>query len=136
MIVLNVILAYTLSRPDAYGVAGLAIAQSIVAGVEVLMLGVIMVARDRKLFDASFWSEMFRIVSVTGFALVAGFISVQFWPLLADDKGATLLFKLAGIAGVTLTTHVVMSAAFGVAEAKPVFAWLKRLALHPLKIEY
>lgn len=38
VIALNVVLAYSLSRPDSYGVEGLAIAQSIVAAVEVLVL--------------------------------------------------------------------------------------------------
>ncbi|MEI9914417.1 MAG: lipid II flippase MurJ [Candidatus Saccharibacteria bacterium] len=70
---LNIILAYTLSRPSAYGVAGLALAQSIVAATEVVILTVIMVKRDRKLFDWRFISGVIRIASVTGFSVVAGF---------------------------------------------------------------
>ena len=82
VIVLNIMLAYSLSRPSSYGVAGLAIAQSIVAAIEVLILGVIMVSRDRKLFDALFWNDIFKIVAVTGFSLVSGYIAVRTWPLL------------------------------------------------------
>jgi putative peptidoglycan lipid II flippase len=59
---LNVFLAYSLSRPDNYGVVGLAIAQSIVATTEVIILGAIMLKRDRKLFDGDFWNGIFRIV--------------------------------------------------------------------------
>jgi len=134
VIILNIVLAYTLSK--SYGVAGLAIAQSIVATIEVLILSVVMLSRDRKLFDVYFWGGLFRIVSVTGFSLIAGFLAVQVWPLMSADKGFTLLLKLSGIAGITLGTHIVMSALFGLEEVKPVFRWLKRVALRPLRVEY
>lgn len=134
VIFLNILLAYSLSK--SYGVAGLAIAQSIVATIEVVMLGVIMLSRDRKLFDKYFWSEMFRVISVTGFSLVAGFMAVQIWPLMSADKGITLLFKLSGITGITLGTHLFVSALFGLDEVKPVFNWIRRFALRPLRIEY
>lgn len=134
VIFLNILLAYSLSK--SYGVAGLAIAQSIVATIEVVILGVIMLSRDRKLFDKYFWSEMFRVISVTGFSLVAGFMAVQIWPLMSADKGITLLFKLSGITGVTLGTHLFVSALFGLDEVKPVFNWIRRFALRPLRIEY
>jgi|JI10StandDraft_1071094.scaffolds.fasta_scaffold65281_3 putative peptidoglycan lipid II flippase len=134
VILLNILLAYSLSK--SYGVAGLAIAQSIVATIEVTILGVIMLSRDRKLFDVYFWSEIFRIVSVTGFSLVAGFFAVQIWPLMSADKGMTLLLKLSGIAGITLGTHLVVSAMFGLDEVRPVFRWVKRFALRQLHVEY
>ncbi len=136
VIALNVFLAYSLSRPDSYGVAGLAIAQSIVATVEVLMLGSIMLMRDHKLFDGEFWGGIMRIVSVTGFSLVAGFIAVQFWPLMTADMGTTLVLKLSAIAGVTIVTHVVVSGLFGLSEAQQLFGWIKRIILKPVKIEY
>ncbi len=136
VILLNIILAYTLSRPENYGVVGLAIAQSIVAAVEVAILGAIMLKRDHKLFDYAFWGAIFRIVSVTGFTLVAGYISVQIWPLYTADKGVTLLLKLSTISLITLSTHVIMSAMFGLEEVKPMFAWLRRIIFRPLRIEY
>ena len=77
VIALNIILAYSLARPDVYGVAGLALAQSIVAAVEVFILVVIMLIRDHQLFDAKFWSGVWRIISVTGFSVVAGFIMIH-----------------------------------------------------------
>lgn len=134
---LNVVLAYTLSRPHAYGVAGLAIAQSIVAAVEVGILGVIMLLRDPKLFDRQFWSGIFQTLSVTGFSLVAGYLAVQAWPLTSTDKGVIALgSKLLAISIATLSTHIVVSGIFGLDEAKPIFAWLRRLILRPVKIDY
>lgn len=133
---LNVFLAYMMAGPWGYGVYGLAIAQSIVAATEVLILGIIMLMRDRKLFDAEFWSGILRIISITGFTLMAGYISVQFWPLLINDGGLTLAMKLMGIATVTLSTHIVMSAIFDLDEVRPVFSTIKRLVLRPIKVDY
>lgn len=133
---LNVILSYTLARTWGYGAVGLAMAQSIVAAVEVTILWVVMFMRDRKLFDASFWNGIFRIISVTGFSLVAGYIAVQFWPLVSADQSMTLFLKFSGIAGVTLATHVLVSSLFGLEEVKPLFTWLKRVSFRTLKIEY
>ena len=133
---LNVFLAYMMAGPWGYGVYGLAIAQSIVAATEVFVLGAIMLKRDRKLFDGEFWSGVLRIISVTGFTLIAGYITVQFWPLTIYDGGLTLLLKLIGISVVTLSTHVLMSAIFDLAEVRPVFAAAKRFILRPIRVDY
>ena len=49
VIALNIYLAYKLSKPDAYGIAGLAMAESIVTAAEVFILVGIMMHRDHKL---------------------------------------------------------------------------------------
>ncbi len=133
---LNIVLSYTFARTWGYGAVGLAMAQSIVAAVEVVILWITMFIRDRKLFDATFWNGIFRIISVTGFSLVAGYIAVQFWPLVSADQSMTLFLKFSGIAMVTLVTHVLVSSLFGLEEVKPVFTWLKRISFRTLKIEY
>lgn len=133
----NILLAYLLTRPGGYGLQGLALAQSIVAAVEVFILSIIMLIRDPKLFDAEFWSGVFRTISVTGFSLVAGYITVGFVPLGKADRGfITLGTKLLFIAGVTLATHFSISALFDLEEAKPLFRWLKRVILRPVRVEY
>lgn len=131
---LNIILAYTLSRPHNYGVAGLALAQSIVSAIEVLILATIMLIRDHKLFDREFWSGIWRIISVTGFSVVAGGIMITLYPLGIDDRGVlTLGSKLFFIAGVTFGVHVLMSALFDLDETKPIFRRLKRIMLKPIR---
>lgn len=136
-ITFNVVLAYWLAKPDNYGLQGLAIAQSIVAAAEVTVLMVIMLKRDRKLFNIEFWGGIFRTVSVTGFSLVAGYITVGFVPLGANDKGLlTLGTKLIIIALVTLTTHFTISGLFGLEEAQPFWRWIRRVILRPVKVEY
>lgn len=134
-ILLNIVLAVTLSRPSAYGVTGLAIAQSIVAASEVFILAAIMLFRDRRLFNMEFWGGISRIVSVTGFTTVTTFIMVGLLPLQSDDKGLiTLGTKLAAISLVTLTVHIALSSLFGLEEASSVIAKIKATILKPIKL--
>lgn len=131
----NIILAVQLGQPDVYGVAGLAIAQSITAAVEVCFLFSLMIWRDHKLLDRDFWGGVLRIVSVTGFSLVAGFIMISLYPLGANDTGfLTLGSKLTIITGVTLGVHLAVSSIFGLDEAKAVTSRLKTIVLKPIRI--
>ncbi|MEO7364585.1 MAG: lipid II flippase MurJ [Candidatus Saccharimonadales bacterium] len=134
-IALNIMLSVTLARPSAYGIAGLALAQSIVATVEVFILVSIMLFRDHKLFDATFWEGLFRIGSVTGFTAVAGAIMVKLYPLNLADSGIFALgSKVAIISGVTFGVHLAISALFGLEEVGPVFRRIRAIALKPLKL--
>jgi putative peptidoglycan lipid II flippase len=137
-IALNIFLAVTLARPAprGYGVEGLAMAQSIVAMVEDFILSGIMLLRDHRLFDAVFWGGVGRIISVTGFSVVAAFIMVSLYPLGINDLGVmTLGGKLLLIAGVTFAVHIGVSALFGLEEVRPLFARVRKLVLKPIKIE-
>jgi len=132
---LNIVLAYTLARPTAYGVSGLALAQSIVAFVEVVILSVIMLIRDHKLFDNNFWSGLVRIASVTGFSLVTCYILISIYPLGIADRGVGVLgAKVVLIAGVTFSVHIAVSSLFGLEEVGPVFARVRKLVLKPIKL--
>lgn len=133
----NVYLAWKLSQPSAYGVAGLALAQSIVAGTEVAILAVIMLFRDRGLFNGVFWGGVVRIISVSGFSVVAGFIMISLYPLGIKDTGViTLGGKVLLIAVVTFGVHVGMSSLFGLEEVRPFIFRLKRLILRPIRVDY
>jgi len=136
-ILFNIILVYLLAKPKTYGVSGLAIAQSIVAMVEVFILLAIMLKRDPKLFDRDFWGGVLRIISVTGFSMMAGFIMISLYPLGINDRGfITLGSKLALIAGVTFAVHLAVSLLFGLEEARSVFSVIKRIILKPIRVQY
>jgi peptidoglycan biosynthesis protein MviN/MurJ (putative lipid II flippase) len=138
VISLNVFLAITLARPEpvGFGVDGLAMAQSIVATVEVLILSTIMLKRDHRLFNAEFWGGVVRIASVTGFSVLATFIMISFYPLGAHDRGIiTLGTKLFFISGVTFTVHLLLSALFGLEEARPIMSRLRKVVLSPIKFD-
>jgi len=133
---LNIILAFTLARKTSYGIAGLAMAQSIAAAAEVCILVTIMLIRDPMLFNRVFWGGCFRIVSVTGFSSMAAYIMVGFLPLQLMDRGfVTLGFKLGFIAAVTLAVHTLVSAMFGLEEASAVLSKVKQLILRPVRLE-
>jgi putative peptidoglycan lipid II flippase len=135
-IALNIVLAYTLTRPGAYGVAGLALAQSIVAATEVFILSAVMLLRDHQLFDADFWGGVWRIVSVTGFSVVAAFIMISLYPLGFNDRGLlTLGSKLLLISGVTFGVHIAVSALFGLEEVRPIFARVRKIVLKPVNLD-
>jgi putative peptidoglycan lipid II flippase len=136
-ITLNIILAFSLATRDGYNIAGLAMAQSITAAAEVAVLVTIMLWRDRKLFDAVFFGALVKIVSVSGFSITTAYIMAHLLPLTLADRGiVTLGLKLAAIGSVTFVTHILISGLFGMDEARPIFTWLRRLMLRPVKVEY
>ena len=135
-IALNIFLAIVLSRPGMYGVTGLALAQSIVAASEVLILLLIMIKRDHKLINLQFISGLIRIISVTGFSMVAGFIMISLFPLYISEKGIFVLgSRLLLIAGVTMSVHILMSAIFDVEEVRPLLKRIKQIITKPVKFE-
>lgn len=136
-IALNIYLAFTLARPDMYGIAGLALAQSIVAVFEVVILTGIILVKDTKLFDAKFISGVVRIISVTGFSVLATYVMISMLPLLASDRGIiTLGFKLGLISSVTFIVHIGISLLFGLSEPKPVIQKIKEIALKPVGVRW
>jgi len=134
---LNIILAFSLARPSAYGISGLAIAQSIVATIEVLILSAIMVHRDRKLINASFITSGFKIISVTGFSILTAFIMITFLPLNVADRGfITLGGKLGLISAVIFCIHLWVSSLFDLEEANIVLRKIAQIIIKPIKIEW
>lgn len=136
VILLNIILVYLLTKPSSYGLAGLALAQSLVATIEVAILSVIMVMRDRGLLNAAFWTSIAKIVSVTGFTLVAGYLVVHIYPLGSQDRGPVVFMKLALLSAVIMSIHVAISALFGLEEVRPVFKKLRTLIFKSVRIPY
>jgi len=136
-IALNIILAYSLARPSVYGVAGLALAQSIVAAIEVFILSSIMLIRDHQLFDAKFWGGVWRIFAVTGFSITAAFIMITLYPLGRNDHGImTLGTKLLAISLVTFSIHICLSSLFGLEEVRPVLNRIRKIILKPVKLPF
>lgn len=136
-IALNIYLAFTLAKPGSYGIAGLALAQSIVAVSEVLILMVIMMIRDRKLFSGFFWSSIIKIVSVTGFSMIAAFIAISLFPLQTADKGIVALgSKLLVIGVVTFATHILVSFIFGLDQARIVISKARDIILKPIRVQF
>ena len=135
-IALNIVLAYILSRPWNYDIAGLAMAQSLVAAAEVFILFSIMFYRDRKLINRDFWAGIYRILSVTGFAVIVAYIMIRVFPLSVNDVGIiTLGSKLLFIVVPTFTVYFIMSITFGLQEPKPVIDKIRNIIFKPVKVQ-
>lgn len=136
---LNIIFVMHLSKASSYGVSGIALSESLVAGCQLLILTLIMIKRDPKLIDRKFIAGVGRIISVTGFTVVTAYTMVKFFPLNVNDTGfITLGFKLAAIAGVTFAIHTILSYMFGLEEAQPVIRKVKAVAaivMKPVRIQ-
>ncbi len=136
---LNIFLAFTLAKPyelGGYGIAGLAIAQSIVAAVEVSILVLIMSWRDKKLFDSRFWGSVGRTLSVTGFTALTTYLMVHIFQLESTDRGfLTLGAKLFLIIVPTFAVHIAVSSLYGLEEVKPVVAKIRQIILKPVRIQ-
>lgn len=137
-IALNVLLVFTLAKPTlqgGYGVAGLAIAQSVVAAFEVFVLAVVMAWRDRGIFRGDFWNGVVRTLSVTGFTVLTTYIMVSILPLEATDRGfITLGTKISLIILPTFIVHILLSALFGLEEVKPVISKIRHIIFKPIKL--
>lgn len=126
-IVLNIVLVYLLTRPSSYGLSGLAIAESLVSMIEVIILFVIMKIRDSQLFRWDFLVSIVRILSVTGFTIIAGYSIVSFLPLSSADRGfLSLGTKFGVISIVTIGVHLAISWLFDLPEARPFVNKLKK----------
>ena len=133
-IALNIVLVFALARPEAYGAAGLAIAQSIVAFAEVLVLSIVIHSRDPKLFTLSLGKDVVKLVSVTGFTIVTAFIMVTLLPLQISDVGFFALgTKLGAIVFTTFAVHIAVSTLFGFTEAQNAIHKLTKMILKPVK---
>ncbi len=132
-IILNIILAIVLSRPGNYGVAGLALAQSIVASTEVIALIVIMIIKDHRIVNWNLLKGLIRIMSVTGFSIIAGYIMISILPLYLDQRGIFVLgSRVAIIALVTFSVHIAISALFDLEEVRPFIYKLKQIITKPI----
>ncbi len=133
---LNVFLAFNLAKPTAYGIAGLALAQSIVAATEVVLLVLVMFMRDPYIINRAFWNACLRIVSVTGFSVLTAFVMVSILPLKLVDRGfVTLGMKFGSIALITFAVHLGISWLFGLEEVDPIIEKVRRIVLKPVRIQ-
>lgn len=113
-----------------FGIEGLALAQSLVAMAEVLILFVLMQSRIGGLFTASFWQGVMRMVSATGLMYVITYIMVQLVPFTVDDRTfMAIVMKLSIIGLVSFAAYLFFSYIFRLKEADPIINKLKNIAL-------
>lgn len=133
-IALNITLAIMFVMKFNLGVYGLALAQSLVAIVEVAILFIIMNYRLKGLFDVTFVHAVARMVSASGLAGIVCYVMVKFFDLSAQDQSFFATFpKFAVIVAISLGAYVLISKRFQLSEADPVINRVLRLAFKQYK---
>lgn len=122
-IVINIVLAIIFTQRLKMGVYGLALAQSIMAVVEVSIIYVIIARKIKGLFDQRFFHAVGRMLMATTLTGVIAYIVVRLFQLQSTDNGFWATFpKFVIIAAVSFSFYVWMSKLFKLDEADPVIA--------------
>ena len=125
---LNILLAVWFALGLGMEAHGLALAQSLVAAIEVGVLFVVMERRAPGLFDNVFVHAIARMASATGLMSVITYACVRMLPLTSGDQSFYVNFpKLAVIAGVSFIAYIAISRLFGLEEANPIIRRAKSL---------
>lgn len=126
---LNVVLAVWFTRSLNMGAYGLALAQSIMAFVEVVILFFVMNSRIKGIFDPAFWHAVGRMVSATGITAVVSYIMVTLLPLQAGDNSSIYFAfpKFVVIVGVSFSVYIGLSKLFKLYEAEPLLRTARTL---------
>ncbi len=126
---LNIILAIWFTSSLGMGAFGLALAQSIMAAVEVFILFSIMSIRFPDVLNKVFWSATWRMASATGFMAIISYCMVLLFPLQAgDDSSFYFTFpKFVLIVAVSMSAYIFFSKALHLHEVDPVLKSLRRL---------
>ena len=127
-IALNIVLAIWFAITLDMGAYGLAWAQSLVAGVEVVILFAVMARRIPGLFNRVFVHAVARMVSATGFMSVVSYTSVQMFQLQNADQSFLATFpKFAIIAGLSMASYVAFCHMLGLEEVRPIVARVRKI---------
>jgi putative peptidoglycan lipid II flippase len=133
-LVLNVALAFLLV--ERHGIYGLAMAQSAVAALEVLMLFVMLEKRLGRLFSWPLWADLGRMaVATTGMSVFTYLLVSRVFPLLARDAGFFALAPKFGlIVLLSAIFYVCLSTALRLRETRPIIDALSRIVFKPIRI--
>jgi putative peptidoglycan lipid II flippase len=126
---LNIVLAIWFTGSLDMGAYGLALAQSIMAATEVLILFTVMNIRFGNLLTGEFWSAIWRMASATGFMAIISYVMVTLLPLQAGDESSFYFTfpKFVLIAGVSFAAYVIFCRLLKLKEAEPVVARIRQV---------
>lgn len=135
---LNVALAIMLSLKLNMGIFGLALAQSLVAIIEVTILFVVMSRRIPRLFDAKFVGGIGRIVLSSLIMTIVIMVMLLITGPVIPDQGFYILFpKFVVISAVSFAAYTAIGYRLGLEEAKHVtkrvFKMAKKLAFGQIR---
>ena len=118
-----------------WGVDGLGMAQSLGAIVEIVVLMYILQRRSKgELLDKAFWKATFRMLFATAITGCVAFSMTKFIPLMATDNSLVITIpKFLVISAISIIAYLVASYFLNLKEAKPIFAYIKRILFRNAK---
>lgn len=133
---LNIALAIWFVMGLQLWVYGLALAQSLVAIIEVSILFSVMATRIPGLFDVAFVHAVARMISASGLTGILCYGVLQFLNLTIQDQSFYATFpKFAVIVSISLAFYVLVSRLFRLKEANPIIDRVVALAFRQYKTE-
>lgn len=125
----NILLAIWFTTSLDMGAFGLALAQSVMAAIEVVILFAIMSIRFPNIFNVDFWHTLWRMAAATGMMAIISYCMVLLFPLQAgDDSSFYFTFpKFVLIVAVSLSAYVLFSRMLKLSEAEPIIKSLRKL---------
>lgn len=127
-ITLNVILAIWFTIDLGLGPYGLALVQSIVAAVEVVLLFVVLSRRMPGVFTRELWAGLLKMASATGLMSIVTYLGVLALPLKEGDESFLSTFpKFASIVLVSASAYLLICRLFDIPEVKPVIKRLRKI---------
>lgn len=127
-ITLNIILAIWFTVDLELGPYGLAIAQSIVAALEVVILFILLSKRMPGIFDSKMIGGLVKMASATGLMSIATYLSVKAFPLHEGDESFLSTFpKFFAILLISGVAYLGFSYLFNLPEVKPVIKRLNKV---------
>ncbi len=125
---LNIFLAVALAFWLNWGAIGIAIAASIAAIIEVVILFSIMSFRLKGLFDIVFAHAVARMMSATGFMAIITYLMVLWLPLRGGEQSFFTTFpSFVLIAFVSMSVYTVLCMMLKLEEPAPIVRHIKRM---------
>lgn len=136
-IALNIALAVLLAQPDAYGIYGLALAQSISTAFEALVLIFVLARRFDGLVTDDLVSGIIRmLVATAATAFVTYLLIAYVLPLQASDVGFfALVPKFILTVTASFAFYISLSYLLGLREASPIIERIKNTIFRPMRVE-
>lgn len=134
-LVLNIVLAVLLVR--AFGLSGLAMAQTAAGAFEVVILFVLLERRLGRIISRGVWKDISKMITAAiGMSVFTYIMTSRVFPLLARDSGFFVLApKFILIVIMSGLVYLVFSIILRVKESKPVVDAIDRIVFKPIKIE-
>ena len=133
---LNITLAVWFTLGLGMGVHGLAWAAVIVSAVEVSILFYVMSRRIEGMFNRAFVDAIVRMASAAGFMAIITYITLNMFPLGADDQSFWATFpKFALVTATSGLSYLLFCWLFKLPEATPVIKRIAKFFYKPPKVE-